>query len=167
MAYIATLAGKTYALEIQEIGSNLYRVLIDGKEIIVDGQKTGASNYSLLINHRSFEVEVDGKAEEFSVLVDGRTYHINLVDEKERRLGGAQKGIVAKGRQAIVASMPGKIVEVLVSEGDRVESGEEILIVEAMKMENEIRSPVDGVVKEIRVRAGQSVESGELLLVVE
>jgi acetyl/propionyl-CoA carboxylase alpha subunit len=167
VAYIATLGGKTYALEIEEIGPSLYRVMIDGIEVIADGQKTGSSNYSLLIDHRSFEVDVDVRGEEFSVLVDGRTYHLNLIDEKQRRLGGLQKGILAEGKQAVFASMPGKVVEVLVSEGDRVERGEELLIIEAMKMENEIRSPIEGIVKEIHVRAGQSVESGEFLLVVE
>ena len=130
MAYSATLAGKPYAVEIEEIGANLYRLIIDGKEIIADGQKTGPSNYSLLIDHRSFEVDVENKGDEFSVLVDGRTYHLTLVDEKKMRLGGSQKGILAKGRQSISASMPGIVVEVLVSEGDRVERDEELLIIE-------------------------------------
>lgn len=167
MAYIARLGDRDYAVEIEEIDDRLYRVTIDGNDFLVDGKKTGQTNYSLIIDQRSFEVDVDVSEDEYRVLVDGRTYHIHLVDEKRLRLGGTQSGIEVQGRQEISVPMPGRIIAVLVSEGDRVEKGQGLAIVEAMKMENEVRSPINGEIKEIRVKAGETVEAGKVLLIVE
>ncbi len=167
MAFIAKLGDQNYTVEIEEIGKSLYRVSVDGNEILVDGKKTGRSNYSLIINHRSFEVDVDITETEYRVLVDGRSYHIDLVDERRMRVGGFQSGIQLQGRQNISVPMAGKVIAVLVNEGDQIEKGQGLVIVEAMKMENEVRSPIQAVVTEVKVKAGQAVESGELLLVVE
>ena len=167
MAFIAKLGDQNYTVEIEEIGKSLYRVSVDGNEILVDGKKTGRSNYSLIINHRSFEVDVDITETEYRVLVDGRNYHIDLVDERRMRVGGFQSGIQLQGRQNISVPMAGKVIAVLVNEGDHIEKGQGLVIVEAMKMENEVRSPVQAEVKEVKVKAGQAVVSGELLLVVE
>ncbi len=167
MAFIAKLGDQTYTVEIEEIGKSLYRVAVDGNEILVDGKKTGRSNFSLIINNRSFEVEVDISDPEYRVLVDGRSYHIDLVDERRMRVGGFQSGIQLQGRQNISVPMAGKVVAVLVNEGDHIEKGQGLVIVEAMKMENEVRSPIQADVKEVKVQAGQAVEAGELLLIVE
>ncbi len=167
MAFIAKLGDQNYTVEIEEIGKSFYRVSVDGNEILVDGKKTGRSNYSLIINHRSFEVDVDIAEAEYRVLVDGRSYHIELVDERRMRVGGFQSGIQLQGRQNISVPMAGKVIAVLVNEGDHIEKGQGLVIVEAMKMENEVRSPVQAEVKEVKVKAGQAVVSGELLLVVE
>lgn len=167
MAFIAKLGDQNYTVEIEEIGKSLYRVSVDGNEILVDGKKTGRSNYSLIINHRSFEVDVDITETEYRVLVDGRNYHIDLVDERRMRVGGFQSGIQLQGRQNISVPMAGKVIAVLVNEGDHIEKGQGLVIVEAMKMENEVRSPVQAEVKEVKVKAGQAVVSGELLVVVE
>ncbi|MBI2997486.1 MAG: biotin/lipoyl-binding protein, partial [Deltaproteobacteria bacterium] len=78
-----------------------------------------------------------------------------------------QAGIQLEGRQEISVPMPGKVIAVLVSEGDRAEKGQGLVIVEAMKMENEVRSPIAGEVREIRVKAGDAVEAGAILAVVE
>jgi biotin carboxyl carrier protein len=167
MAYIARLGEKTYTVEIEEVGKSLYRVSVDGSEFLVDGEKTGFTNYSLIVDNRSFEVEVDVKDDEYRVLVDGRNYHIDLIDERRVRLGGLQSGIQLQGRQNVSVPMPGKIVAVLVSEGDTVEKGQGLVIVEAMKMENEVRCPINGEVKEVRVKPGDAVEAGAVLAVVE
>jgi biotin carboxyl carrier protein len=167
MAYIANLGERAYNVEIEEVGEHLYRVVIDGSELLVDGRKTGRTNYSLIIDKRSFEVDVDVVEDEYRVLADGRSYHVRLVDERKMRLGGLQAGIELRGRQEIAVPMPGKIVAVLVAPGDRVEKGQGLVIVEAMKMENEVRSPIAGEVKEIRTKAGDTVEAGKVLVVVE
>ncbi|MBI2088331.1 MAG: biotin/lipoyl-binding protein [Deltaproteobacteria bacterium] len=167
MAFIARLGDQTFTVEIEEIGRSHYRVSVDGNEFLVDGKKTGLSGYSLIVDNRSFEVDVDVAEDEYSVLVDGRSYHVELVDERRMRLGGLQAGILVEGRQEISVPMPGKIIAVLVAEGDRVEKGQGLVIVEAMKMENEVRSPISGEVKEIRVKAGDAAEAGAVLLVVE
>jgi biotin carboxyl carrier protein len=167
MAFIARLGDKTYTVEIEEIGKSLYRVAVDGSEFLVDGKKTGITNYSLIVDNRSFEVEVDITEDEYRVLVDGRNYHIDLVDERRVRLGGLQSGIQLQGRQNVSVPMPGKVIAVLVSEGDKVERGQGLVIVEAMKMENEVRCPIDGEVKEVRVKTGDALEAGAVLVVVE
>lgn len=167
MAFIAKLGDQTFTVEIEEIGRSLYRVAVDGNEFLVDGKKTGVTNYSLIVDNRSFEVDVDVSEDEYRVLVDGRSYHLRLLDERRMRLGGLQSGIQLEGRQEVSVPMPGKIVAVLVGEGDRVEKGQGLVIVEAMKMENEVRSPIAGEVKEIRVKAGETVEAGAVLVVVE
>jgi len=167
MAFIAKLGARSYTVEIEEVGRSLYRVAVEGNEFLVDGKKTGLTNYSLIVDNRSFEVDVDITEDEYRVLVDGRSYHVELVDERRVRLGGAQPGIQLEGRQQVLVPMPGKVIAVLVGEGDRVEKGQGLVIVEAMKMENEVRSPIAGEVKEVRVKAGDALEAGALLMVVE
>jgi len=105
--------------------------------------------------------------DEYRVLVDGRSYHINLLDERRMRVGGLQSEIQLQGRQNVSVPMPGKVIAVLVSEGDKVERGQGLVIVEAMKMENEVRCPIDGEVREVRVKTGDALEAGAVLAVVE
>ncbi len=167
MTFIAKLGEKTHTVEIEETDKSLYRVAVDGNEFLVDGRQTGLRSYSLIVNHRSFEVDVDCVEDEYRVLVDGRSYHIHLVDERRMRLGGLQAGIQLQGRQEVSVPMPGKVIAVLVSEGERVEKGQGLVIVEAMKMENEVRCPITGGVKEVKVKAGETLEAGTVLVVVE
>lgn len=167
MAFIARLGEHNHTVEIEEIDKSIYRVAIDGNEFMVDGKKTGRTNYSLIVENRSFEVEVDPNGDEYRVLVDGRNYYVNLMDERRVRAGAAQAGGTVQGRQTVSVPMPGKIIAVLVNEGDKVEKGQGLVIVEAMKMENEVRSPIAGEVKEIKVSPGETTEGGAPLLIVE
>jgi biotin carboxyl carrier protein len=167
MAFIAKLGEQSYTVEIEETGKSIYRVSVDGNEFIVDGKKTGRTNYSLIVDNRSFEIEVDNTDDEYRVLVDGRSYRIDLVDERRMRVGGAQAGLELQGRQKVSVPMPGKVIAVLVAEGDPVERGQGLVIVEAMKMENEVRSPISGEVKEIKIKPGDTVEGGAVLVIVE
>src|SRR5262245_49496737 len=132
MAFIAKLGDQSYSVEIEEIGKSLYRVAIDGNEFVVDGKKTGRTNYSLIVDNRSFEIEVDYTEDEYRVLVDGRNYHVHLVDERRVRMGGHQSDVHLQGRQRVSVPMPGKVIAVLVAEGDSVERGQGLVIVEAM-----------------------------------
>jgi len=167
MAFIAKVGERSHTVEIEEIDKSLYRVSVDGSEFLVDGKKTGLSSYSLIVDNRSFEVDVDISEDEYRVLVDGRSYRIHLVDERRMRLGGLQSRIQLQGRQEVSVPMPGKVIAVLIANGDRVEKGQGLVIVEAMKMENEIRSPIAGEVKEVRVKAGEALDVGAVLAVVE
>jgi biotin carboxyl carrier protein len=167
MAFIAKLGDQSYTVEIEENGKSVYRISVDGNEFLVDGKKTGRTNFSLIVDNRSFEIEVDNTDDEYRVLVDGRNYRIHLVDERRVRVGAAQSGLQLQGRQMVSVPMPGKIIAVLVAIGDAVEMGQGLVIVEAMKMENEVRSPISGEVKEIKVKPGDTVEGGALLVIVE
>ena len=119
MAFIAKLGEQSYTVEIEETGKSVYRVSVDGNEFLVDGKKTGRTNYSLIVDNRSFEIEVDNSEDEYRVLVDGRSYRIELVDERRMRVGGAQSGLALQGRQKVSVPMPGKVIAILVAEGDR------------------------------------------------
>jgi len=167
MPFIAKLGEQNYTIDIEEMGKSVYRVAVDGNEFLVDGKKTGRTNYSLIVDNRSFEIEVDHTEDEYRVLVDGRNYHIHLVDERRMLVGGGQSGVQLQGRQKVSVPMPGKVIAVLVSEGDKVEVGQGLVIVEAMKMENEVHSPIAGEVKEIKVKPGDTVEGGAVLIIVE
>jgi len=167
MAFIGKLGEQSYTVEIEETGKSVYRVSVDGNEFLVDGKKTGRTNYSLIVGDRSFEIEVDNTDDEYRVLVDGRTYRIQLVDERRMRIGGTQSGVELEGRQLVSVPMPGKIIAILVAEGDSVEKGQGLVIVEAMKMENEVRSPIAGEIKEIKVKPGDTVDGGAVLVIVE
>jgi biotin carboxyl carrier protein len=167
MVFIARLGEQNYTVEIEETGKGLYKISVDGNEFIVDGKKTGRTNYSLIVDNRSFEIEVDNTEDEYRVLVDGRSYRVNLIDERRARVNGTEGSVQLRGRQPISVPMPGRVIAVLVSEGDTVEKGQGVLIVEAMKMENEVRSPISGEIKEIRVKPGDTVEGGAVLAVIE
>ncbi len=96
----------------------------------------------------------------------GRLFHLESVDERTMLLATSAV-VVATGPQSVAAEMPGKVVKLNVAPGTEVSEGQGVVIVEAMKMENEIPSPLDGVVKEIAVSEGQTVEEGDVLFVVE
>jgi biotin carboxyl carrier protein len=167
MAFIARLGEQSFTVEIEESSKSVYRVSVDGHEFVVDGKKTGRTNFSLIVDNRSFEIEVDNREDEYRVLVDGRNYHIQLIDERRVRIGGEAAGAQAQGRQKVSVPMPGKVIAILVAEGDAVEKGQGLVIVEAMKMENEVHSPIAGEVKEIKVKTGDTVEGGAVLVIVE
>jgi biotin carboxyl carrier protein len=167
MTFVATLGERKYTVEIEEVGKSVYRVSVDGNEFMVDGKKTGRTNFSLIVDNRSFEIEVDNKDDEYRVLVDGRNYRVNLMDERRVRTSGGAEREGVQGRQTVSVPMPGKVIAILVAEGDVVEKGQGLVIVEAMKMENEVRSPIAGAVKEIRIKQGDTVEGGATLVIVE
>ena len=167
MAYIATLGDQTHTIEVQELeADHLYRIVIDGKERIVDGRQLSAHMYSLLVEDQSFTIDVTEKDDQYTVSCEGKTFQFSLLDER-RALRPGEGGSSGVGDTEVRSLMPGKIVEVLVSVGDEVEQDQGVLIMEAMKMENEVRASTAGTVTAILVAEGQAVEAGELLLELE
>jgi biotin carboxyl carrier protein len=168
MAYIATLDDKTHKIEVQELEEDhLYRIVIDGNEHIIDGRKLTGHIYSLLMDNRSFTVDVSAKDDQYTVACEGKSIQLRLLDERRALRPGESSGSGRDGGKLVKSFMPGKVVEVLVKVGDDVEKDQGLIIIEAMKMENELRSTAAGKVKEIRVSPGQAVESGELLIELE
>ena len=167
MAFIARIGEKQSRVNVKEAGTSIYDVSVDGREYKVDAHKMEPTIYSLLVNGLSFEVDVGVNGSVYSVFVQGESYEIDLADEKRRRvtLGDLQGSAV--GRQVIAAPMPGKVVKILVKQGDKVKRGQGVIVVEAMKMENELKSPKDGTVGQIHVMEGQTVEASTRLLIVE
>jgi biotin carboxyl carrier protein len=156
--------GKTLNVEIAQEDGKL-RFLLDGKPLEADAVEVARGIYSILIGGESFEVRTEWAAGKLRVIARGREMFAAVSDPRQwrRRRGAA---LEAEGRQQIIAPMPGKIIRVLVNAGDSVETGQGLLVVEAMKMQNEIRSPKSGKVERLRVVEGQAVNAGEVVAVV-
>jgi biotin carboxyl carrier protein len=166
LALSARVGGTVRTVELIEVGRHAYRVSVDGVEHVVDARQLRPGSLSLLIDQRSYAVEVRSDGDRHRVDLAGRTIEVVLIDTL--RHGGVQaveEG--AGGPQEIRAMMPGKIVTVLVAVGDEVAKDQGVLVVEAMKMENEVRAPAIGTVKELLVKPGQAVEAGEILARIE
>jgi biotin carboxyl carrier protein len=102
------------------------------------------------------------------ILVDGQPFRVEIQDEQERRLRAAVgKGDAKPAKRVVTAPMPGKVVKLLVRPGQAVQAGDGVIVVEAMKMENELKAPAAGTVKEVRVEEGRPVSGGDVLVVIE
>lgn len=166
MNYIAMIEEREVKVTVTEVGVARYVIRADGKEYLVDAHQVQDSVWSILYGAESFEVDVQGRDDAYEVLIGGDCYKFSLMNEQRRaliRAGG--KG--AAGKALVTSPMPGKVVKLLVSEGEEVQSDQGVIVVEAMKMENELRSAKRGVVTEVLVREGAPVESGAVLVVVE
>jgi biotin carboxyl carrier protein len=167
MNYVATIGERDVKVSVEELGGSSYRVTIDGVAHVVDAQGIAGNLWSVLYGNESFEVDVTtAPADEYEVLIRGDCHKFTLMNEQRRamiRAGG--KGAV--GKAMVTSPMPGKVVKLLVEEGQEVGAGQGVIVVEAMKMENELKAAVAGKVKEIFVREGEVVESGAKLLLVE
>jgi biotin carboxyl carrier protein len=138
---------------------------LDGKGVAADAVQVEPNVFSVLIGGEAFEIRTECTPAGLSVYVDGRQHLAELDDPRQwRRRAGASSG--EEDHQNILAPMPGKIVRVLVEPGGTVEAGQGVLVVEAMKMQNEIKSPKRGKVERINVSDGQTVNAGEVLAVV-
>ncbi|HEX2484094.1 MAG TPA: biotin/lipoyl-containing protein, partial [Myxococcota bacterium] len=128
--------------------------------------KSGRTVYSVIEDGQQFEAMVEERGgPKFDVLVRGRLFHLEASDERSRMLSQATAA-AATGPEQVTSDMPGKIVKIEVAIGEAVTAGQPVVIVEAMKMENPIGSPIDGVVTEIAVQEGATVESGAPLFTV-
>jgi biotin carboxyl carrier protein len=144
---------------------------VDGVVTLVDAQRSGEFGLSLLFPdaaHHGARVSLaPGTAPgEMLAYLRGRTAAV-VVNGRRTGRGAAETGTGAHGEQKVVAPMPGRVVRVLVAAGDEVEARQPVVVVEAMKMENELRSPKTGRVKDVPVAAGASVEAGRVLMVIE
>jgi biotin carboxyl carrier protein len=158
------LDGKTRRVELTRIGERL-RYVLDGKAVEADVVEVSPGIYSILLGGQSFEARIESAATELRVSVCGRQYEAAIRDPRQwqRRRGGA---IEVEGRQQAIAPMPGKIIRVLVKAGDAVEAGQGLVVIEAMKMQNEVRSPKRGTVERLLISEGQTINAGEVLAIV-
>ena len=154
---------ETHEIEVHASGET-YEVTVDGTVYVVDARKLESNFYSLLVGGRSYEVSVEGDEEDFEVRHGAFLRTVRLVDPL-RAASGADLGDT--GRAVIEAVMPGRVVRLLVEEGQEVEPGQGVLVLEAMKMENEVAAPRAGTVSSLKVAQGETVETGQLLAVVE
>jgi biotin carboxyl carrier protein len=150
----------------------LYRIVIDGVERMVDAAAVDGSTFSLICladGRSSQEVGLSptGLPGEIAVHMPSGVASVRVVTGAAGRFGRGAGAAQAAGTQQVLAPMPGKVVKILVKAGDEVKARQGLVVVEAMKMENELRSPKDGRVSDVLVAEGASVEAGRLLVVVE
>lgn len=163
MKYFAAVNGQEYEIEIEND-----QVLVNGEAIDVNISQIGVPElYSILLDGASYEVLVEEHRQEYAVTLAGQQFHVQVEDERTRRLNAGRKGpLIPSGELVVKAPIPGLVVKVLVQEGDDIPEDHPLIILEAMKMENEIRSLRAGVVRSVDVSAGQRVEQGAALLVL-
>jgi biotin carboxyl carrier protein len=163
--YYATVSGQVYEISIDHPD----RIFVDGVEIPADMRPVGGGQlYSLLLDHVSYEIVADSDSESrssYGIMVSGLRYEVRVQDERSRRLALADRSLRApEGELFIKAPIPGLVVKMLVGPGQSVAEGETLLILEAMKMENEIRAPREGTVREVRIESGAQVVAGQVML---
>ena len=162
MRLTVSVNGASYGLEIEPAESG-WRCLLDGREIPVDVAQVAAHRLSILLNGRSYDV-ICGSDD--AITVGEHRYLVSATDPRSWR-SRHQSAAGAQGPQKLTSSMPGKVVRVLTASGSQVVAGQGIVVVEAMKMQNEVRAPRDGTVSTILVREGSNVNAGEVLAIVE
>ena len=131
------------------------------QERVAEIRQVASSVYSVLVGGRSYQAILDGN----SVSIDGRSFEVEVLDP--RRWSRERNHQAGEGRQNITASMPGKVIRVLVSPGDEVEAGQGLIVVEAMKMQNEMKAARAGRVMTLAAVAGATVNAGEILATIE
>jgi biotin carboxyl carrier protein len=159
------VVGKAHRLELEKVDAG-WKCRVDGKEVLVDAVLPRRDVLSLLVDGHSFEVKREQIAGDLHLWV-GRTRL--AVELRDPRSWQARKSSAhdEKGPRKIMAAMPGRIVRLLVAEQAEVEAGQGIVVVEAMKMQNEIKSPKKGIIKRITAAAGAAVNAGDVLAIVE
>jgi len=166
MQYQAIVDGADYQPEIEELSPNLYRVKLGGQSFEVDLRRTHGSSYLVLVGNRAFDLSISAEGDDLLMVSRHGVNRVTLIDRTRRRLQAAGERQIT-GRIELKAMMPGRVVNVLVKPGDEVIADQGIVVVEAMKMENELKTPKAGKVLALKVSVGQAVEKGEILAVIE
>jgi biotin carboxyl carrier protein len=188
MRYVATVGDRQYTIELDPDG-HAPRVTLDGREVAVDWRLIGADRLhvatpgdvradqlSVLVGERSYDVfvraveagegEAGASAHSLEVLVDGLPHAVSVQDARAQALASLAAGHRVSGDATGRAPMPGLVSNVLVAEGAQVERGQTVVVLEAMKMENDLPAPRAGLVKAVRVGKGQTVNQNDVLIVV-
>lgn len=165
--YYVEAEDRTLEIEFEEQGDLLLVKLGEDRMLVDLKQVNEPSLYSMVIDNRSYEVFVEQQEGEYDVLIAGELFRLRVQDEWARRLANIQRR--SRGQEGdlpVKAPMPGIVLAVEVEPGDRVERGQGLMVLGAMKMENQIKAPRAGVVKSISCQQGQTVEQGRVLLVL-
>ena len=164
MLYDVTIHGKNYHLDLNRVDGR-WSCRLDGREVEVDAVLARPNVLSLRIGNLAYEVKAERVADDLHLWVGSARFAVELRDP--RSLRGRARAADDRGPKKITAPMPGKVVRLLVREGDEVQAGGGVAVVEAMKMQNEIKSPKNGTIQKILVSEGGAVNAGDVLAVVE
>jgi biotin carboxyl carrier protein len=164
MKFEIEIRGESRTVEIDETAGR-FRLETDGRTVEGDVARPEPNTYTFYVGDRVVEARVsEGIGDELRVTVGAHVAELRVVDRK-RRAHGAEAG--AEGSQSLVAPMPGKVVAVLLETGASVERGQGVVVVEAMKMQNEVKASKAGIIAEMRVAPGDTVVAGQVLAVIE
>jgi biotin carboxyl carrier protein len=181
---VATTQQQTYALTINDAEA-AHKVTLDNQEHIIDwkliaplvkGAKYGlvGGRYSLLVAGKSYEVFArpitrpeEKSGQTYEIFIDGQRFEVVTEDERARALTGLLKGSTQSGAATIYAPMPGLVIGLPLEVGTEVKAGQSVIVLEAMKMENDLSSPIHGKIKEILVNKGQTVDLGAALVIID
>jgi biotin carboxyl carrier protein len=165
MIYEVTIAEKVYRVELVRTEQE-WKCKLDGRELPLDVVSAQDGMLSLLLQGKSYEVKQETVGAESNVVVGQERFSVSVRDPRSyrsrRRSGASEQGVMK-----IKAPMPGKVVRILAPAGAQVEIGQSVVVIEAMKMQNELKAPKTGVVKKISVAEGAAVEAGQALAEVE
>ncbi|MGB7730075.1 MAG: biotin/lipoyl-containing protein [Candidatus Acidiferrum sp.] len=165
--YLQSLTGKTkHVVDLEKDGAS-YKVSLDGKPVDADVILAAPNAVSVILDGAVFEIHIAPSLDGTYKLQTGP--HEFQADVRDPRAwhGRKQGALEAEGRQQIIAPMPGKVIRLLVNVGDEVEVGQGLVVVEAMKMQNEIRSPKKGKVERLQAKEGQAINAGDVLAWVD
>jgi len=166
MKYEVRIGGKTRVVEFARNSEKL-QISLDGNLLDADAVEVATNTFSILIDGESWEVRIAPAPDGKLILHTGIAEYTAEVADPRAWRGRRHGAMEAEGRQQIAAPMPGKVVRLLVKQGDSVEAGQGLLVVEAMKMQNEVKSPKTGLVVEVRVKEGDTVTANQVLAIVE
>lgn len=155
-----------HEVKISGVSGSDFLLEVDGKPLEVNFIRAGNNLYSLLIDNKSYEIDIYFNGDKYDVLVNGDYFTVEVFDELKKMLRDrVTKGL--QGRQIITTPMPGLVTKVMVEKGQEVQEGDPLLILVAMKMENQIKAPKSGVVEELYVAPDQTVSIGDKLVVID
>ena len=165
MRYEVSIDGQDHLLELTRLDGG-WECKLDGREVAIDAVLARPDVLSVLIDGKAFEIKRERTATDLHLWVGSARYSAELRDPRSFR---SRKGASAgeQGARKLIAPMPGKVVRVLAPEKTEVEAGQGVIVVEAMKMQNEIKSPKKGVVQKVMASEGSAVNAGDVLAIVE
>jgi biotin carboxyl carrier protein len=167
MRYFVTLepspGADPVAVDLTELPSGALEAKVDGKTVDLDVASIG-SQLSVRVDGKVVDLTVEGTPPDLGVSASGHRAVVRVESERMRAADGAKKGSAGGGERVIKSPMPGRVVKVLVAKGDSVQAGQGLLVLEAMKMENEVKSKAAGTVAEVHVTTGSAVEGNAKLV---
>ncbi len=160
--YFATLNTEEHTVSADSKSGTLYDVILDDKSYLVDFCKTKDS-YSFLIDGKSYEINYEKTDDGYDIWIEDNFFHVNIMTALRKQIMSSQNGKKRSGDTIVKTEMPGKIVAIKMHKGDDIKKGETVVILEAMKMQNEITSPEDGKIIDIYVKENQLVDTSDKL----
>ncbi len=163
------LDDRCFTVELVSKNENRFQIKVGNKLYNLDAVKVGQNIYSILLEGKSFNIEITEKnnPKQYIVKTEDKSFDCEIIDAETKYLLSRRGNALEDAENTIVSPMPGKIVKIPVKRGDRVEAGQTVIIVSAMKMESEYKAGKKGVIKQVHVNEGDTIEGNEPLITIE